>query len=80
MITALELDKVAEDCRLEELAVELGHTVDLHGSDDGEMRHADVFGCAFLDDAHPRDAVIVIRPTFGNLLEEVAEISKGLQQ
>lgn len=46
VVTALELDKVAEDGRLEELRVELGNTVDLEGGNTREVGHADVLGLA----------------------------------
>jgi hypothetical protein len=84
-VATLELDKVPEDRRLEQLAVKLGHTVDLEGADDGEMantsvptescnsRHANVFRRALFDDGHAADPIHVVRPSLGDLGKEVAD-------
>lgn len=71
-VATLELDKVAEDGGLEELAVEFGDTVDLEGADNGEVSHADVFGGPFLDDGHAAHAVHVVGPALGDLAQEFA--------
>lgn len=51
--------------------MELGDTVDLEGTDDGEVGHADLLGSALLDDGHATDTVHVAWEALGDLVEEV---------
>lgn len=70
-VPTLELDKVSEDGSLEKLTVKLGDTIDLERADNSEESHPDVFRRAFLDDRHSLDTIHVVRPSLGDLSEEV---------
>ena len=59
LANTVELDKVLQDCRAEKLTVELGDTVDLAATDDGQVRHAHVLGVPFFDERHARKPVAV---------------------
>lgn len=79
-IAALELHKVAEDRALQQLRVQLGHTVHFHRADNGEESHADVLGRALFDDGHAADAVHVAGPSLSDLSEEfVVDLVDDLQ-
>ena len=43
----------------EKVAMQLRHSVDRAGSDNGQVRHADMFLSVLLDNAHPAQAVSV---------------------
>ena len=67
-----ELVKAREQMGAQEAGVEFGHAVDMMRADDREVRHADAFREAFLDDRELGLAGVVSRPATVDLLEVAA--------
>jgi hypothetical protein len=70
-IPSLELDKVFEDSSLKKLTMQLRHTIDLERTDNGKESHSDVFWATLLNDRHSLNTGSIMRPSLGNLSEEL---------
>ena len=66
------LGEVAHRRRAQELGVDRGHAIGAVGADDGQIRHADVLGLAFLDQARARETPDVAWKAGANVLEQPA--------
>lgn len=70
LVGAVDVDKVLEDCRLDEVRVQLGDTVDLVGADNGQEGHADHLGLRLFYDRDPAEDVTVVGEHLLDALEE----------
>lgn len=61
LVGTKDLDEVPEDCGLDQIRVELCDTVDLVGSNDGKVRHANHLGLTLLNDGYPAEKIAVSR-------------------
>lgn len=66
----LKLDKVLQNRRLQQLAVQLCHTVHLPTPDNGEVAHPDLLGETFFDERHTCEAVAVVGEFLFDCFEE----------
>ena len=51
--------------------MKLRHTVNLEGPDDSKVSHSDVFGVTLLNDRHSLNTGSIVRPSLGDLSEEL---------
>jgi hypothetical protein len=70
-VPSLELDKVLEDSSLKKLTVKLRHTIHLERTDNSKESHSDVFGATLLNNRHSLNSCSVVRPSLGDLAEEL---------
>lgn len=51
--------------------MQLGHTIHLERSDNGEVRHSHILGVTLLDDRHALNSASIVGPSLGDLTEEI---------
>lgn len=71
LVGAIDLDKVLEDGRLDEIRVQLGDSVHLVGSDNGKVCHSDHLGLRLLDNGDPSKDISIVGEVLLNKLQEI---------
>lgn len=80
MVRAKDVDEVPEDGSLDEIGVQLGHTVNLLGPDNGQERHANHLRLGLFDNGHSSQELTVFRElALDALQEEQVDIVDDLQ-
>ena len=71
LVRSVDLDKVLEDSGLDQIGVELSHTIHLVRTDDSQVCHANHLWLRLLDDRNSSKHVSVLGEASFDLLEEV---------
>lgn len=80
LVRAINLDKVLENGRLDEIRMKLSNSVDLVRADNGQKCHAHHLGLRLLNDRHTsKDASVVGKRLFDLLKEEQINVVDNLQ-
>ena len=71
LVWAINLDKVLEDCRLDQIGVKLGNAIHLVRTDDGQVRHANHLRIRLFDNRNPTQQIAVLWKVSLDKLQEL---------
>lgn len=71
LVRSIDLDKVLEDCCLDQIRVQLGYTIDLVRANYSQVRHAHHLGVRLFDDGHASKDIALLGETPLDELQEV---------
>lgn len=71
LVRSVDLHKVLENCRLDEIGVEFGHTVHLVRANQSKVGHANHLRIRLLDDRDTPEHIAILREVTLNILQEV---------